>query len=288
MSASSTVRRLRQRARDGTPLIVPGIVNALTARIFEEAGFEAVIAGGYAAAAATFALPDVGLLTETEMTEHVRRIAGAVTLPVIADADTGYGEVANVVRTVRHFEAAGAAGIIIEDQVSPKRCGHMQGKELINTAAMVAKIRAAVDARVEPETIIVARTDALGVTGLDDAIARLHAYTEAGADWLFPDAPSSIEDMKRIAAATRLPLVADMVEGSSTPLLEPSQLLELGWPIVLFPSTALRAAAQVVELVARSLRHRGTSIDVLDMLMQVDHLHELLRLQTWDSYERGG
>ena len=264
---------------------MPGAYNALVARVLEDEGFPAVYAGGYAAAAAGFALPDIGIVTGSEMVEHVARIAGAVSIPVIADADTGYGELVNVARTVRAYEHAGAAAVQIEDQVFPKRCGHMEGKKVISRDEMVRKVRAALAARSDPDTVIVARTDAIAVTGLDDALERLQAYAEAGADVLFPDAPRSLEELERIRAAVDLPLVANMSEHGKTPLLSRDEIAGLGYQIALYPSSTLFAAAASALEVAAALRERGTTRDVLDRILPFGELNELVGLSRWQVEE---
>jgi 2-methylisocitrate lyase-like PEP mutase family enzyme len=266
-------------------LLVPGAYNALVARVLEQAGFSAIYAGGYAAAAATYALPDIGIMTGTEMADHLSRIAGAVSLPVIADADTGYGELVNVARTVREHERAGAAAVQIEDQVFPKRCGHMEGKKVIPREEMVAKVRAALAARSDPDTVIVARTDAIAVTGLEDAIERMQAYAEAGADVIFPDAPRSVDEMRQIAAALDQPLVANMSEHGKTPLLSAEEIGALGYAIALYPSSTLFAAAQSAREIAAILRGKGTTRDDLDRVMPFAELNELAGLSRWQAEE---
>lgn len=280
-------RRLRELLA-GETVLVPGAYNALVGRVLEDAGFPAIYAGGYAAAAATFALPDIGIVTGSEMAEHVSRIARAVSVPVIADADTGYGELVNVARTVRELERAGVAAIQLEDQMFPKRCGHMEGKRVIARDEMVRKLRVALDARSDPETVIVARTDAIAVTGLDDALDRLQAYAEAGVDVLFPDAPRSIEELRAIASAIGLPLVANMSEHGKTPLLSVGEIAELGYAIALYPSSTLFAAAQSAREIAELLRRSGTTRDELDRLMPFDELNELAGLPGWQETEAGG
>jgi methylisocitrate lyase len=277
--------RLRELLRTGEVLLVPGAYNPLVARVLEQAGFPAIYAGGYAAAAASYGLPDIGIMTGTEMAEHVSRIVGAVSLPVIADADTGYGELVNVARTVREHERAGAAAIQIEDQVFPKRCGHMEGKKVIPAEEMVAKVRAALAARSDPDTVIVARTDAIAVTGLDDAIERMQAYAEAGADVIFPDAPRSLEEMRQIAAAVPGPLVANMSEHGKTPLLSAEEIGALGYAIALYPSSTLFAAAQSAREIAAILRDKGTTRDDLDRVMPFAELNELAGLSRWQAEE---
>jgi len=278
-------RRLRELLAGGDTILVPGAFDALAARVLEQEGFDAIYAGGYAAAAAGFGLPDIGIVTGSEMVEHVSRIARAVSVPVIADADTGYGEIVNVARTVREYERAGAAAVQIEDQVFPKRCGHMEGKRVIPRDEMVRKVRAALAARGDPDTVVVARTDAIAVTGLEDAIERMQAYREAGADVIFPDAPRSLEELRAIAAAVEAPLVANMSEHGKTPLLSQTELAELGYAIVLYPSSTLFAAAQSVRDVARALREQGTTRDVLDCLLPFGELNELVGLGRWQAEE---
>jgi len=271
----------------GETILVPGAYNALVGRVLEDAGFPAVYAGGYAAAAASFALPDIGIVTGSEMAEHVSRIARAVSVPVIADADTGYGELVNVARTVRELERAGAAAIQLEDQVFPKRCGHMEGKRVIARDEMVRKLRVALEARSDPETVIVARTDAIAVTGLDDALDRLHAYAEAGADVLFPDAPRSVDELRTIAGSFDLPLVANMSEHGKTPLLSVGEIAELGYAIALYPSSTLFAAAQSAREIAEILKRDGTTREELDRLLPFGELNEVVGLAAWQAEETG-
>ncbi len=221
----------------------------------------------------------------SEMVTHIRQITNSIDVPVLADADNGYGEAVNVMRTVREYEAAGVAAILIEDQVSPKRCGHMVGKTLISAEAMAEKVAAAAMARNDQEMVIVARTDALGTTSVDDAIARCRLYVAAGADWVFPDAPRTVDEMKRIRSSVDVPIVADMVEGSVTPSLSPSELEAIGWSVVTYPSSGLRAAAAAMERVASSLIQNGTTREVIGDLMSVERLHELLGLDDWRASE---
>jgi methylisocitrate lyase len=222
------------------------------------------------------------------MAEHVSRIARSVSVPVIADADTGYGELVNVARTVRELERAGAAAVQLEDQVFPKRCGHMEGKRVIPRDEMVRKLRVALDARSDPATVIVARTDAIAVTGLDDAVDRLHAYAEAGADVLFPDAPRSVDELRTIAGALDLPLVANMSEHGKTPLLSAAEIAELGYAIALYPSSTLFAAAQSARQLAEILKRDGTTRDELDRLMPFGELNDLVGLAAWQAEEAKG
>ena len=221
-------------------LSVAGGGTPLEALCAEQAGFEAFYVSGYAVAAWRHGVPDVGLFAMAEIVDAVRLlIAAVVDLPVIADADTGYGELVNVARTVREFERAGAAAVQIEDQVFPKRCGHMDGKRVIPRDEMAKKVRAALAARSDPDTVIVARTDAIAVNGLDDAIDRMHAFAEGGRRrHLFRDAPGSIDELRAIAAAIDRPLVANMSEHGKTPLLPVQTLGEMGYRIVIYPTSA--------------------------------------------------
>ena len=234
--------RLRQLLVDDAPVLAPGAANALGARIIADCGFSTVYVSGAGIANWSLGVPDLGLTTMADVLREVERICDAVDLPVIADADTGYGNALNVHRTVRAYERAGVAAIQLEDQVDPKRCGHFEGKEVITAAEMVTKIRSAVDARSNPDLMIVARTDARATEGLDRAIERAHRYREAGADAIFVEAPLDAGELARIGAEVPGPLVANIVERAKTPTLERSELGRLGFDIVLYANLAGRAA----------------------------------------------
>jgi len=281
MPAATRLRRLLETPET---VVVPGAYGGFVARIFEQAGFGAVYVGGHGAAA-VHGLPDVGLVTQTEMAAHVERIAGAVSIPVIADADEGYGDVINVVRTVELFERAGAAGIQLEDQQAPKRCGHMEGKRLIPRDAMLRKIEAAAAARRCPDTVIVARTDAIAVDGLDAAIARLEAYAEAGADVLFLEAPRSLDELTTAASVLNTPMLANMSEGGKTPIVELADLRAIGIKIALYPSSAIFAAAQAARRVAMSLRESGSTSSLADQMVPLEEFNDLAGLPHWSSVE---
>ncbi len=239
-------------------VLIPGIGDAMGARLVQKAGFKAVFLSGYAASASLLGAPDVGLLTMTEMADCARRIADAVDLPLFADGDNGHGNVNNVMRTMRQFEKAGVAAIFFEDQVSPKRCGHMSGKQVIPAEEMSAKIRAAVDARVDPDLMIMARTDALSVHGIDDAIDRMHRYLEAGADMSFVESPGSIGEMRRITHEIAAPNMANMVAGGKTPLLSAKELEQLGFSIAAYPVLTTYAMAHAAERALGYLQSRQT------------------------------
>ncbi len=277
---------LRARLTRGDILVAPGAYDALTARLLEQAGFEAVYRGGYAASAAAFALPDLGITTLTDMVDHLRRMTSAVSVPVIADADTGYGEVPQVIHTVRELEAAGAAAIQFEDQVFPKRCGHMEGKKVIPAEEMVVKLRAALDARRDPETVIIARSDATAVTGLDDAIRRSRLYAEAGADVIFIDAPTSEEDLTAIArGGIDAVLMVNVSEHGKTPDLGAQRFQELGFGLVIYPSSTLFAAAQSTKDLAAALMAEGSTQSVVPRMMPFDEINGILGKDEWDSVE---
>lgn len=277
---------LRARLQSGEILVAPGAFDALTARLLEQAGFEAVYRGGYAASAAAFALPDLGITTLTDMVDHLRRMTNAISVPVIADADTGYGEVPQVIHTVHELEAAGAAAIQFEDQVFPKRCGHMEGKKVIPAEEMVVKLRAALDARRNPETVIIARSDATAVTGLDDAIRRSRLYAEAGADVIFIDAPTSEDDLKAIAAGgIDAVLMVNVSEHGKTPDLGTRRFQELGFGLVIYPSSTLFAAAQSTKDLAAQLKADGSTVASVPRMMPFDEINAILGKDEWDSVE---
>jgi len=216
---------------DDEILVLPGAYDALSAKIVEQAGFKAVTLGGYPASASLLAKPDVSLLTLTEMVNQARYIAESVDIPLFVDGDTGHGNVTNVARTVKQFENAGVAGLFIEDQVFPKRCGHMEGKQVIPSEEMIAKIKAAVDARMDDDLMLMARTDSLAVYGIDEAIERGNRFAEAGADIIFIEAPPSVEDMRRVCREVKAPMSANMVEGGKTPILTAKELQDIGYSI---------------------------------------------------------
>jgi len=252
---------MRELLDRGGLLTVPGCWDALGARLIEQAGFSAAYMTGFGSSATLLGQPDVGLLTGSEMVDNARRIASATSLPVIADADTGYGNPVNVMRTVRDFEQAGVAAIQLEDQVTPKRCGHMSDKQVVPTSEMAAKIRAAVEAR--DEMVIIARTDARGPEGLSAAIERAHAYVEAGADVLFVEALESIDEFAAVAAAPLgVPLVFNWVEGGRSPAMSASEVSELGYRVLLLPISLLLAATAAMQQTLRDISTLGTpSID---------------------------
>ena len=251
--------RLRALLESGETIVAPGAFDPLAARLVEEAGFPAVYMTGFGTSAALLGRPDVGLLTMTEMVDNARRIADCVDIPVIADADTGYGNPLNVIRTVGAYEAAGVAAIHLEDQVAPKKCGHMEGKQVIPAAEMAQKIRAAVETRSRPDFVIIARTDARAVEGLERALDRARLYREAGADVLFIEAVTSQDEAAEAARAfPDVPLLFNWAEGGKTPPIELDRLRELGYRIVIFPISTLLAATAGMRRVLGEIARSGT------------------------------
>ncbi|MCS7116566.1 MAG: oxaloacetate decarboxylase [Nitrososphaerales archaeon] len=266
-------------------IIAPGATDAFVARIIESLGFKAIYVTG-AGIANTLGFPDIGLTTMNEVVDRAKIIARAVDVPVISDADTGYGNAINVMRTVREFIDAGVAAIHIEDQVMPKRCGHFEGKSVISKEEMVGKIRAAVEARGDDDLVIIARTDARDVYGIDDAIERGNLYAKAGADMIFVESPRSIDELKRIASEVKAPLLVNMVEGGKTPLIPASDLEKMGFKVVIYPNTALRAAGYAVREALRVLRDEGVTTSILNRLLSWDERQNLVRLPYYRELER--
>ena len=278
-------RRLRQAvAQQG--LMVPGAFNPLVARAAQRAGFQAVYLSGAAFSAAQLGLPDVGLFTLTELTEELRRITAVCSLPVIVDADTGFGAPLNVARTVDQLARAGAAAVQLEDQQLPKRCGHLSGKMLVDTEEMCQKLRAAVQARGKRELVIVARTDARASEGLEAAVRRARAYLDAGADWIFPEALQSEQEFAQFAQQVSAPLVANMTEFGRSPLLDAQRLFELGYAVVLFPVTLLRVAMKSVQTALELLQREGTQRALLEQMQSRAELYELLDYRDYEQRDR--
>jgi 2-methylisocitrate lyase-like PEP mutase family enzyme len=264
---------------------VPGAANALFARVIEDLGFEAVYVTGAGVANMLLGAPDIGLTTVSEVSETVAAIADAVSLPLIVDADTGFGNAVNMVRTVRMLERAGASGIQIEDQVFPKKCGHFAGKHVIAADEMVQKIKAAVDARRDPSLQIIARTDARAIEGLDRALERANAYIEAGADVTFVEAPTSLDELARIAKELPVPQVANIVFGGKTPEPGRDKLAEFGFSIVLYAIAALQAALKASYDVLGALKTEGSLKSVADRLASFDDRQRSVAKDIWDARE---
>ena len=267
-------------------IILPGVFDALSARIAEQVGFEAMFQTGYGSSAAMLGMPDFGLLNAGETVDNARRIIRAVNVPVIVDTDTGYGNPLNVWRLVKDLESLGAAGIFLEDQRWTKRCGHMTGKEVIAKDEYLPKLKAALEARRSKQFIIVARTDARAPIGLEEAIERGRAYRKAGADVIFVEAPRSIEELKKVADEVGGPLVANMIEDGVTPNLPASELLKLGYRIAVFPLSALYSATYAMREVLTELRKTGTTKNTRKMMVTFTDFNRFVDLGKFMELER--
>jgi 2-methylisocitrate lyase-like PEP mutase family enzyme len=270
---------LRELFAAGETVLAPGCYDALGARLIEEAGFPAAYMTGFGSAASRLGRPDIGLMSLPEMVDNAARIASAVDIPVVADADTGYGNAINVIRTVREYEAAGVAAIHIEDQVMPKKCGHMEGKLLVPPREMAAKVSAAVAARRSPEFLIIARTDARAVEGLDSALERARTYVDAGADALFVEAPQSEAEIEAVAQAfPDVPLLFNYAEGGKTPPVSYDRLRSLGFSLVIFPLTLLLVATEAMRAALARVKADGTPIDLLPTMLPFDEFLSFIGL----------
>lgn len=274
-----TANRVQQILDQAGALAFPGIYDTLSAKIAEQVGFPMAFVSGYSLAAATIGEPDFGLLTQTEVVERARAICSSVSIPVIVDADTGYGNPLNVHRTVELLMNAGAAGCFLEDQVWPKRCGHMRNKKVIAREDYLQKIRAAVDARANHDFFIVARTDAEAVHGLGEAIARVTEAREAGADASFVEAPGSMEQLEQIGERAPRPIVANMIEGGKTPVLAKAQLESLGFQLILYPLTGLFAAGHMLRSLYAHLHETGTTLGMENELLSFSEFNDLIGVE---------
>lgn len=277
-------RRLRQAWQHGA-VQVPGVFCPLVAKMAEKAGFKAVYLSGGALSAGN-GVPDIGLLTVSEFTQAASMIANATSLPLLCDADTGFGEALNVERTVRMYEQAGAAGIHLEDQQMPKRCGHLSGKAIVDAEVMAAKIRAAVAARRDPDFVILARTDARGVTGYDDAVARARLYLQAGADGIFIEALENEAEFARFAKDVPTVLLANMTEFGKSALLDAKTLERLGYKLILYPLTAFRSAMKAAEQTLRTIKTAGTQQSLLTGMQTRAELYDLLGYTGYEERDR--
>ncbi|WP_312433333.1 isocitrate lyase/PEP mutase family protein [Lacrimispora sp.] len=283
----NNAKKLRQLLLGKELILAPGVYDAFSARIVSETGFSAVYMSGACVAHSLLGKPDIGLTTLTEMTTAARNIVlAAGETPVIADADNGYGGLLNVMRTVNEYECAGVACIQLEDQVFPKRCGHMEGKEVIPKDEMIAKIKAAIAAKNNPDTVIMARTDARAVTGFDDALDRAKAYAQAGADVIFFEAPQSVDEMREINQALNVPLLVNMVEMGKTPLMSKQELEEIGYKIAIYPGTVMMAVSKTIAQVSGQLLKQGTSSAFLDQLITFKEFNERIHLQELRDMEK--
>ena len=267
------------------PLVFPGVYDAITARIAQKAGFEAMFQTGYGTSATLLGMPDYGFIGPTETVENARRICKAVSVPVIVDADTGYGNPLSVWKLVNELEAVGASGIFLEDQKWPKRCGHMSGKEVIAKEEYIEKLRAALDARKSKEFVIVARTDSRASEGLDAAIKRGLLYEKTGADAIFIEAPKSVEEMKKIGKSIKAPLVANMIEGGATPLLSSGDLHKMGFNLILYPLSVLYANTFATLQILKELKKTGTTAKLRNNLVNFDQFNEIVELSKFKKME---
>lgn len=277
---------IRQLLKNKKPLVIPGVFDAIGAKIAQMAGFEAMFQTGYGTSATLFGMPDYGFIGSTETVENARRICRAVNVPVIVDADTGYGNALSVWKLVKELEAAGASGMFLEDQRWPKRCGHMQGKEVVRKEEYAEKLQAALDARKSKDFIIVARTDARAVEGLDKAIERGLYYKDIGADVIFVEAPKTIEEMKKIGKSIKAPLVANMIEGGATPISSASALNKMGFKIVLYPLSVLFANTFASLQILKELRRSGTTTKLNKNLVSFDEFNNIVELAKFRKLEK--
>jgi 2-methylisocitrate lyase-like PEP mutase family enzyme len=274
----ATAQLIRRALAEHGQLIMPGVYDALSAKIAARAGFEVIFITGYSLSATLLGEPDFGLLTQTEVVSAARRICSVVDKPVIVDADTGYGNAVNVIRTVEELIRAGAGGMFLEDQVWPKRCGHMKGKQVIPLDEQLKKLAAAVEARGDNDFFIVARTDSRQALGLKEAITRGIAFKQAGADAVFIEAPETKEEMKEISKHVPGPLVANMIERGVTPLMGPGELKDLGFDLIVWPLAPLYAAAKSLTDVYTTLRRNGSTLEMLDHLMPFNEFNGIVGL----------
>jgi len=277
---------LRQLLKSKKPLVIPGVFDAIGAKIAQKAGFEAMFQTGYGTSATLFGMPDYGFIGSTETVENARRICRAVDVPVIVDADTGYGNALSVWKLVRELEAAGASGMFLEDQRWPKRCGHMKGKEVITQEEYTEKLGAAVDARQSKNFIIVARTDARATEGLDAAIERGIQNKKTGADAVFIEAPRSLEEMKIIGKSINAPLVANMIEGGATPISSAETLHKLGFKIILYPLSVLFANTFATMNILKELKKTGTTAKFKQKVVNFDQFNDLVELPKFQKLEK--
>ena len=281
------MKGIRKLLKDKSkPLVIPGVYDAIGAKIVEKVGFDAMFQTGYGTSATLFGMPDYGFIGSTETVDNARRICRAVSVPVIVDADTGYGNALSVWKLVQELENAGASGIFLEDQRWPKRCGHMQGKEVVPIDEYAEKLQAALDARSNKNFIIVARTDARATEGLDKAIERGLYYKKVGADVIFVEAPKTIQEMKKIGSAIDAPLVANMIEGGATPISSKTKLHEMGFKIILYPLSVLFSNTYATLQILRELKRSGTTRKLNKKLVNFDQFNDLVELKKYRKLEK--
>jgi 2,3-dimethylmalate lyase len=279
------LNNLRKLLKSKKPLVIPGVFDAIGAKVAQKAGFDAMFQTGYGTSATLFGMPDYGFISATETVENARRICRSVDVPVIVDADTGYGNALSVWKLVKELEAAGASGMFLEDQRWPKRCGHMKGKEVIRKEEYAEKLKAALDARKNKDFIIVSRTDARATEGLDKAIERGLYYKDIGADVIFIEAPKTIAEMKKIGQSIKAPLVANMIEGGATPISSASTLDKIGFKIILYPLSVLFANTFASLQILKELRKSGTTTKLKNNLVSFDQFNDIVELSKFRKLE---
>jgi len=279
----SAGRRFREALEKEQPLQIPGTINAFSALLAENAGFKAIYLSGAGVANASFGLPDLAMTTLGDVCEDIRRITYATELPLLVDADTGWGGAFMIGRTIREMTRAGAAGCHIEDQVGVKRCGHRPGKALVETREMVDRIKAAVDGRTDEQFVVMARTDAHAVEGQSSALERSEAYVEAGADMIFAEALTTLDEYRQFTSAVGVPVLANLTEFGKTPMFTTNELAEVGVSMVLYPLSAFRAMSRAAEVVYRTLRQAGTQSGVINSMQTRDELYEVLGYHDYES-----
>tara|TARA_Y100000590_G_scaffold410025_1_gene502720 strand:- start:183 stop:1040 length:858 start_codon:yes stop_codon:yes gene_type:complete len=268
------------------PLVVPGVYDAIGAKIAEKVGFEAMFQTGYGTSATLLGMPDYGFIGPTETLDNARRISNAISVPLIVDIDTGYGNALTVRKLIQELESAGASGVFLEDQRWPKRCGHMKGKDVIPKEEYAEKLQSAIDAKSSKNFIVVARTDARATKGLDDAIERGKYYKKIGADVIFVEAPKSLEEMKKIGKSINAPLVANMIEGGATPINSASKLHKMGYRIILYPLSILYANTFATLKILHELKNKGTTIKLKNNLVRFDQFNDIVELSKYSKLEK--
>ena len=280
------MKKLRQLINDKSkPLVVPGVYDAIGAKIAEKVGFEAMFQTGYGTSATLLGMPDYGFIGLSETTDNARRIANAVKVPLIVDVDTGYGNALTVKKLIKDLESAGASGIFLEDQKWPKRCGHMKGKEVVQKEEYAEKLAAAVDSRYNKDFVIVARTDARATEGIDDAIERGKFYKKLGADLIFVEAPKSVEEMKKIGKSINAPLVANMIEGGATPISSAKILHKMGYQLILYPLSILYANTFATLKILKELKNKSTTLGLKKELVNFDQFNDIVELSKYRKLE---
>ena len=281
------MKNLRNLINNKTkPLVVPGVYDAIGAKIAQKVGFEAMFQTGYGTSATLLGMPDYGFIGATETLDNARRISNSISVPLIVDIDTGYGNALTVRKLIQELESAGVSGVFLEDQKWPKRCGHMKGKDVITKEEYVEKLQSAIDAKSSKDFIIVARTDARAIEGLDGAIERGNYYKKIGADVIFVEAPKSLEEMKKIGKSINAPLVANMIEGGATPINSASKLHKMGYRIILYPLSILYANTFATLKILHELKNKGTTIKLKNDLVRFDQFNDIVELSKYSKLEK--